>query len=172
MNDNMISKFTGLVLLLVSLASFPIQAQAEKLAYVDARRLIDEAPQGKDEIKILEENFSERNRELKGKIEQYNAQEAELQKNAVLLPADELQQKSNELRELQRSLQREQQNYNEDYARNRNQGLARLEKLISEVIIELAIQEKIDLVVQQAVYASPEIDFTDRVLEELKSRYK
>jgi outer membrane protein len=172
MNDNMILKFTRLVLVLVSLALFPIQSLAEKLAYVDARRLIDEAPQGKDEIRILEENFSERNRELKGKIEQYNAQEAELQKNAVLLPADELQQKSNELRELQRTLQREQQNYNEDYARNRNQGLARLEKLISEVIIELAMQEKIDLVVQQAVYASPEIDFTDRVLEELKSRYK
>ena len=159
-------------MVLVSLAIFPIQSLAEKLAYVDARRLIDEAPQGKDEIRILEENFSERNRELKGKIEQYNAQEAELQKNAVLLPADELQQKSNDLRELQRTLQREQQNYNEDYARNRNQGLARLEKLISEVIIELAMQEKIDLVVQQAVYASPEIDFTDRVLEELKSRYK
>ncbi len=152
--------------------SLPTQIQAETLAYVDARRLIDEAPQGKDEIKILEENFSERNRELKGKIEQYNAQEAELQKNAVLLAAEELQEKSNELREFQRTLQREQQNYNEDYARNRNQGLALIEKLISEVIIDLAKREKIDLVVQQAVYASPEIDLTDRVLEELKSRYK
>ena len=149
-----------------------LPTQAEKLAYVDGRRLIDEAPQGQDEIKILEQNFSERNRELKGKIESFKAQESEFQKNAALLSDQERQSKTDALRGLQRTLQREQDNYNEDYARSRNQSLARLEKLIFAVIIELAEQENIDLVVQQAVYASRAIDFTDRVLEELKKRHQ
>ena len=146
-------------------------AAAQTLAYVDARRLIDEAPQGRDEIQRLEEQFSERNRELKGKIEQFNAEEAELQKNAVLLSSEELQEKSRILRDRQIQLKREQQNYNEDYSRARNESLARLEQLISEVIIELAKEENVGLVVQQAVYASPDIDLTNQVLERLQTMH-
>ena len=157
-------------LMLVAVFVLPTMAQGETIAYVDARRLIDEAPQGKDEIKLLEEKYSERNRELKSKIEGFNQKESELQKNAVILSSEELEEKTNELRELQRTLQREQQVYNEDYARDRNQGLARLEKLISEVIIEIAKRDKIDLVLQQAVYASNNIDLTGKVLEELVKR--
>ncbi len=166
-------KFKSLVriLVLVAVVFLPTQSYAEKIAYVDARRLIDEAPQGKAEIKSLEENFSSRNRDLKARIEEFELRQAELQKNAVLMSSDELQIKTNEMRDLQRELQREQQIYNEDYTRSRNQGLARLEKLISEVIIEMAIKEELDLVVQQAVYASRNIDFTDRVLEELGRVY-
>ena len=164
--------FTLQVFCLLLAASIPVQSMAEKIAYVDARRLIDEAPQGKDEIKSLEQSFSERNRILKAKIDSFTTQEAELQKNAVILSAAELEEKTRELRDLQRTLQREQQLYNEDYTRSRNQGLARLEKLISEVIIEIAKQDKIDLVVQQAVYASGNIDLTGKVLEQLKTNYQ
>lgn len=167
-----ISKRALQLLCLTMLISLPIQVQAEKLAYVDARRLINEAPQGKDELRDLEEHFSERSRELRGKIESYKAQEAELQKNALSLSAEERQNKTNVLAELQRTLQRDQNNFNEDYERSRNQGLERLEKLISVVIIELAKRKKIDLVVQQVVYASPKIDFTDEILKALKKRHK
>ena len=160
------------ILALAVVVLVPMQSYAEKVAYVDARRLIDEAPQGKDEIKSLEEAFSSRNRDLKARIEEFELRQSELQKNAVIMSSDELQIKTNEMRDLQRALQREQTIYNEDYTRSRNQGLARLEKLISEVIIEMAIKEELDLVVQQAVYASRNIDFTDRVLEELSKAYK
>lgn len=154
------------ILLVVALVS-PALLVAQSLAYVDARRLIDEAPQGKAEIKLLEEQFSERNRDLKGSIDEFELRETELKKNAVLMSSEELQQKTTELRDIQRTLKREQQVYNEDYTRSRNQGLARLEKLISEVIIKIAVDEEIDLVVQNAVYASRGIDLTNRVLEEL-----
>lgn len=154
------------ILLVIALVS-PAPLVAQSLAYVDARRLIDEAPQGKAEIKSLEEQFSERNRDLKGRIDEFELRETELKKNAVLMSSDELQQKTTELRDIQRTLQREQQVFNEDYTRSRNQGLAKLEKLISEVIIKIAVDEEIDLVVQNAVYASQGIDMTPRVLEEL-----
>lgn len=165
-------KTTVKTILLSFVLLFPIQSFAEKIAYVDARRLIDEAPQGKGEIKSLEEAFSERNRELKSRIDGFQLRETELQKNAVIMSSDELQTKTTELRDIQRELQRDQQNYNEDYTRSRNQGLARLEKLISEVIIEMAIREEYDLVLQQAVYASRSIDLTDNVLEELTKMYQ
>lgn len=159
------------LLLVFGFSVMPTMAYAEKLAYVDARRLIDEAPQGKDEVKSLEDSYSERNRTLKARIEEFQLRETELQKNAVIMSSEELQAETAELRDIQRALQRDQQIYNEDYTRSRNQGLARLEKMISEVIIELAIKEQYDLVVQQAVYASRNIDITDKVLKELNRIY-
>ncbi len=165
------SRFLLGMLCLIGVAFMPVKASAAKIAYVDARVLIDEAPQGKYEARMLEQEFSERSRDLKAKIELFNTKEAEFQKNAVLLSSEEINEQTEELRELQRTLQREQQNYNEDYTRSRNKGLARLEKLISEVIIEIAQREKIDLVLQQAVYASREIDLTDKILEELSEIY-
>jgi outer membrane protein len=165
-------KTTVKTILLSFVLLFPMQSFAEKIGYVDARRLIDEAPQGKIEIQSLEEAFSERNRELKSRIDEFQLHETELQKNAVIMSSDELQTKTADLRDLQRELQRDQQIYNEDYTRSRNQGLARLEKLISEVIIEFAIREEYDLVLQQAVYASRKIDLTDHVLEELTKMYQ
>jgi outer membrane protein len=160
-------RFIAHFLLLVALVA-PVPLLAQTLAYVDARRLIDEAPQGKAEIKDLEDQFGERNRDLKGRIDEFGLRETELKKNAVLMTSEELKQKTEELRDMQRTLQREQQIYNEDYNRARNQGLARLEKMISDVIIKLAVDKKVDLVVQQAVYASDSIDLTNQVLEELE----
>ncbi len=159
------------VLCLIGVACMPVKASALRIAYVDARVLIDEAPQGKYEIRILEQEFGERNRDLKARIELFNAKEAELQKNAVLLSSEELEERTVELRDLQITLQRDQKIYNEDYARSRNRGLARLEKLISEVIVEIARREEIDLVVQQAVYASREIDLTGKILEQLNKDF-
>ncbi len=165
------NRFSLGVLCLIGVAFMPVEASAAKIAYVDARVLIDEAPQGKYEVSILEQEFSERNRDLKAKVELFNTREAELKKNAVLLSSEEVEERTAELRDLQITLQREQQIYNEDYARSRNKGLARLEKLISEVIVEIAQREKIDLVVQQAVYASREIDLTGKILEQLNKNF-
>ena len=150
----------------------PLPSWAVEIAYVDARRLIEEAPQGQDEVEKLEAEFSERGRELQAKIDLFTTNEKELQKNAVTMSSEELEERTNELLDMQRLLQREQQVYNEDYTRSRNQGLARLEQLISVVIIDVAKREKIDLVLQQAVYASRDIDLTGKVLEELDKRYR
>ena len=147
-------------------------ALADKIAYVDARTLVEKSPQGRDEVQRLEDEFAERSRELRGKIEQFRQEEADLEKNALTMSQDDVDAKSRELREMQRSLKREQQAYNEDYAQRRNQGLAELERVISEVVIFIAKEGDYDLVVQQAVYASPRIDITNKVLEELQKRHK
>lgn len=148
------------------------RAGAEGLGYVDARRLIAQAPQGLDEAKKLEAEFAERQRELKGKLDGFKAQQHDLEKNGVLMTVEEVQTKAGDLRELQRQLQRAQREYQEDYERRRNKGLNRLEKMITEVIVAVAKRKKLDVVFQQAVYASPDIDLTDQVLDELKKRYK
>ncbi len=148
-----------------------VEAHAEKIAYVDARRLIDQAPQGKLEVSKLEEAFSVRNRELRSKFELFRSQKSEFEKNSVLMSTEEAEEKAKGLRYLQRDLEREQQQYNEDYAEVRNEGLARLENMISRVIVQIAQKDNIDLVLQQVVYASEKINLTDDVLKELEKQF-
>ncbi|MBX2867487.1 MAG: OmpH family outer membrane protein [Acidiferrobacterales bacterium] len=156
----------------LSLAVFSQSAFAEKIGYVDARRLVDESPQGEAQLKALEEEFSARNREIKGKFEIYRAAEADFQKNGLLLSPEEQEAKKAELAQMQRELKRDQRDYNEEYGAKRNAGLGTLQKVISDAVIFIAERDKYDLIVQEAVFASKAINLTDTVLEELKSRAK
>lgn len=146
-------------------------ALAQSMGYVDARRLIEQAPQGQQMSRELEAEFAERNRELKGRIELFQAKEADLEKNRLDLTEDDIAARVEELRELDRKLRRAQRELNEDISRRRNQNLSKLEKLITEVIQEVAKRKALDVVFQQVVYASEDIDLTDEVLDELKSRH-
>ncbi len=149
---------------------FSTAALAEKIGYVDARRLIDESPQGKQQLESLESEFRKRNGEIKQKFDEYKIQEADLQKNAVLMSSEEVEEKTNQLRDMQRDLKRFQRDYNEEYSARRNESLADLQGIISGAVIFLAERDKYDLIVQQAVFASAQINLTDAVLEELIKR--
>jgi len=153
-------------------AVLPAPAHAQSMGYVDARRLIEQAPQGQEQNRELEAEFAERNRELKVRFELFKEQEDELEKNRLALSEAELLERAADLREQERKLRRAQREYNEDYARRRSHHLGKLEKLITEVIRDVAKREGLDVVFQQVVYASEEIDLTDTVLEELKKRHQ
>ncbi len=144
-------------------------ASAEGMGYVDVRRLLDQAPQSQDKRSELQAEFAERNRELRGQIDLLKAREDELEKNGMLMTAEELENKSNELRRLQRQVSNAQREYNEDYTRRQDQELGKLEQIITEAVVAVAQREELDVVFQRVVYANPEIDLTDQVLDELKS---
>ena len=63
--------------------------------------------------------------------------------------------------------QRMQREYREDLNMRRNQELAALFERADKVIKQIADAEKYDLILQEAVYRSPRIDITDRVLKAL-----
>ena len=167
---NVYKTFFGGLLALAMMAG----AHAGGLGYVDDRRLIEQSPQGQDIIKKLEAEFAERSRELKGRFDRFKARQQDLEKNSLEMTAEEVQIESGDLQEMQRQLRRAQREYKEDYARRRNPHLSKLEQVITEVIVTVAKREKLDIVFQpnQVVYANPDIDLTDRVLDELKKRYK
>ncbi len=65
-----------------------------------------------------------------------------------------------------------QQEMREDLNLRRNEELGNLQKIISNAIIEMAKQENFDLIVQDAVYASSQIDITDAVLDKLNAAFE
>ena len=63
--------------------------------------------------------------------------------------------------------QRLQREYREDLNLRRNQELSALFERANRVIKQIAEAEKFDLILQEAVYRSPRIDITERVLKAL-----
>ncbi len=60
-----------------------------------------------------------------------------------------------------------QREFREDLNLRRNQELSALFERANRVIRQIAEAEKFDLILQEAVYRSPRIDITDRVLKAL-----
>ncbi|MBN9114292.1 MAG: OmpH family outer membrane protein, partial [Pandoraea sp.] len=65
--------------------------------------------------------------------------------------------------------QRKQREFREDLNQRRNEELAAVLDRANRVIKQIAETEKYDLIVQEAVYVSPRIDITDKVLKTLNA---
>lgn len=158
----------ALAALATPLAWSPAFAQGVKIAYVDANVLVEQSPQSRRVEQELEAAFAGRQDELRARIEKFRAANEDFEKNALLLSEEERAAKARELQAEQREIQRTQRDFREDLDAERQRRIRELETLISAVVLEVSRSGGYDLVVQQAVYASPEIDITADVLERLK----
>ena len=138
-----------------------------KIGYVNAVKVIEEAPQGEAALKKLEAEFAPRDRqivEMQNKLKQL---EQELEKNALILKDTEHRSREFEIISLKRDLRRATQEFREDYNLRRNEELAALQKIVQKTIAEIARQEQYDLILESAVYASPKTDITEKILRRL-----
>lgn len=158
-----------LVVLAVALAAMGQAHAAElKIGYVNAAKVIDQAPQGEVALKKLETEFGARDKELVAAQNKIKQIEGDLEKNAPTIRDTERRIKERELLILKRELKRATQEFREDYNQRRNEELAVLQKIAYKAIVEIAKQEKYDLILHEgAVYASDRIDITDKVLKTL-----
>ncbi|MEA3292017.1 MAG: OmpH family outer membrane protein [Pseudomonadota bacterium] len=150
-------------LIVLFMAAAPAQAADLKIGYVDAIKLVEQAPQGEAALKKLEREFGKREKSITAKRDRARRLQADLDKT----PTDK---KAQQLRDLKRDLAREQQEFREDYSLRRNEELGKLQKAVTDVIVGIAKKEGYDLIVQNAVYFSPKVDMTDKVLKKLKGR--
>lgn len=145
----------------------PVLAAELKIGYVNAVKVIEEAPQGEAALKKLEAEFAPRDKqivEMQNKLKQL---EQELEKNALVLKDVEHRSKEFEIVSLKRDLRRATQEFREDYNLRRNEELAALQKIVQKTIAEIAKQENFDLILESAVYASTRADITDKILKRL-----
>jgi outer membrane protein len=145
----------------------PVPAAELKIGYVNAVKVIEEAPQGEAALKKLEAEFAPRDKqivEMQNKLKQL---EQDLEKNALVLKDAEHRSKEFEIVSLKRDLRRATQEFREDYNLRRNEELAALQKIVQKTIAEIAKQDNYDLILESAVYASTRADITDKILKRL-----
>ncbi|OGI59045.1 MAG: hypothetical protein A2V58_08435, partial [Candidatus Muproteobacteria bacterium RBG_19FT_COMBO_61_10] len=145
-----------------------VHAAELKIGYVNAAKVIDQAPQGEVALKKLEAEFGARDKELVATQNKIKQIEGDLEKNALMMKESDRRTKERDLLLLKRDLKRATQEFREDYNQRRNEELAVLQKIVYKAIVEIAKQEKYDLIMHEgAVYASDTIDITDKVLKTL-----
>ena len=75
-----------------------------------------------------------------------------------------------EFADLSRDFQRKQREYQEDVNQRRNEELAQVIEQANRIIRQIAADEKYDIIFQEAAYANPRIDITDKVIKAMEGK--
>lgn len=138
-----------------------------KIGYVDVERIRRESAPAERASKQLEKEFAPRAQELQRREAQIKSLQGQLERDGMTMSETDRRAKEQELSRMGVDFQRMQREYREDLNMRRNQELASLFERADKVIKQIADAEKYDLILQEAVYRSPRIDITDRVLKAL-----
>lgn len=149
-------------------AAVTTEAQELRIGYVNAVKVIEEAPQGEAALKKLEAEFGPRDKKLVAMQEQVKKLEEELEKEGLVLKDAERRAREHEILVLKRDIRRATLEFREDYNLRRNEELAALQKIVYKAIVEIAKEENYDLILHEGtIYASKRVDLTDKVLKKL-----
>ncbi len=162
--------------LLILLSGLLSTAQAEdealRVGVVNAARLLDEAPQAREALRRLEQEFQPRDQALLEEQRAIRELESRLAEQGLLSGSGETERRQleYELRSRQRDVKRSEEELREDYNFRRNDELRRLQQLIFEAIVALAQDEQFDLILNQdaVIFAGARVDITGKVLQRLQ----
>ena len=161
------------LLLVACLSAAGISSAVElKIGFVNSQRVLAEAPQATKAKKKIEGDFSKRDVELQKMAKQLQSLQEGLEKNSVTMAESDRHTKEREFADLNRDFQRRQREFKEDLNMRQNEEMAKIFERVNKVIKSIAETEKYDLILQEAVYASPRIDLTDKIIKILGEESK
>ncbi|BBU69583.1 OmpH family outer membrane protein [Fluviibacter phosphoraccumulans] len=150
--------------LLVSSAGF---ATETKIGFVDMQRLFDQAPIAVKANKKLTVEFAKRELELQKLGKQIKSQQDTLEKSGSTMSETDRRNRERDLSDASREFQRKQREFREDLDVRRNEAMAVVIERANKALKQIAETEKYDLIIQDAVYFSPRIDITDKIIKAL-----
>jgi outer membrane protein len=143
-------------------------AQAEgRIGFVNLDRILRDAAPAQRAQKKIEAEFSKRDQELAKLAEQLKRMQESIEKNGMTMSESERRNREREFGEMNREFQRKQREFREDLNQRRNEELSGILERANRVVRQIAETEKYDIIFQEAVFASPRIDITDKVIRAL-----
>jgi outer membrane protein len=155
---------------LTALLGSTVLAADSKIGFVNTERVFRDAAPAVRAQKKIEQEFAKRDQEMKRMDEQIRKLQENLEKNAVTMPEAERRNKEREFGDLTKDFQRKQREFGEDLNQRRNEELAAVLERANRTIKAIAEAEKYDIIFQEAVYASPRIDITEKVIKALEDK--
>ena len=140
-------------------------AQADlKIGVVNLDRILRESAPAQRAQKRIEAEVAKRDQELAKTAEQIKRLQEKLEKEGLTLAEGERIKREFELRDMTRDFQRRQREAREDINQRRNEELSTVLERANRVVRQIAESEKFDIILQEAVYANPRIDITEKVV--------
>lgn len=149
------------------LSAFAVNAQT-KIGFVSTERILKDSLPAQEAQKTLSSEFSARETKLTDAAGEIKRKSERLERDGQTMSTSERQKLQAELNNADASFQRERRNLEEEVQSRRSQLLSTILERANREIIRIAEAGKIDIVLQEAVWASPSIDITSKVLEALK----
>lgn len=144
-----------------------------RIAVVDPNRIVEQSPQYEAARDALQHEVEDRERSLRDQQEQIGALQGRLERDGALMSESEIQRLQSDIRSRTRKLKYARDEFQEDFALRQNELRAKLGRQVQEVVVELAKEQKIDLILSEGlVYSNPRIDISDLVIERLKQEFK
>lgn len=163
----MTSIFKTLAATSLVLASLAVHAQELKVGFVNLDRVLRDAAPAKAAQAKLETEFSRREKELNDSESRIKSASDKFEKDAPTLGEAERNRRQRDLVEQDRELQRKRREFQEDLNQRKNEELSSVLDRANRVVKQIFDQDKYDLIVQEAVFASPRVDITDKVIKAL-----
>ena len=151
------------------LASGAASAQANlKIGVINVARLLEQAPQSKVVSDKLQKEFEPRQQTLIAARQKLQQQQETFQRDQAVMSEEERTNLERTIREGQRDLQRNENEYLEDLNARRNEELGKLQREVLQRVQAYASAQKYDLVVADALYFSSAVDITAAVVAALQ----
>lgn len=164
----MLNKFAYFIISgLLALPALQSYAADAKIGFVNTEKIFRDAAPAVRAQKKIEKEFEKRDQEMQRLAKQLQTMQEALEKNAVTMAESEKRNKEREFGDLNREFQRKQREFREDLNQRRNEELAAVLERANKAIKAIAEAEKFDIILQEAVYAAPRIDITDKVIKAL-----
>ncbi|MDS4042329.1 MAG: OmpH family outer membrane protein [Candidatus Competibacter sp.] len=159
-------------LLIAAALALPLslaQAADVKIGYVSIAKILNSSPQAEAASKRLEQEFAPRKKGLDEALKSLRKQEEKLAKDGAVMSDSQRRNLENDIRNQARELKRTSDEFREDFNLRRNEELGKFQKQVLDVINNVAKEEGFDLVIndQATLYASSQVDVTDKVLKRL-----
>src|SRR5437667_7032002 len=146
----------------VAAAAATAQAQELKIGYVNSDRVLRDAAPGKAAQAKLEAEFSKRDKELNDLAMRLKGAADKLEKDAPTLSEVERNRRQRELIDQDREIQRKRREFQEDLNQRKQEELNTVIEPENQAIKQISETEQYDLILQEAVFAGPRADITDK----------
>jgi outer membrane protein len=156
--------------LIFLISSHGIAADSIKIGYVKVDEVIQKASISKAAENKLKTEFSKRDAALKKLGTEFKKKVEIFDRDQAILSNDEKKKIQRDISDMERDLRRKNRETKEDLNQRRNEELGAVIQKARAVIKKIAEKEKYDLIVENAVYAAPSINITDKVIKALNAK--
>jgi outer membrane protein len=140
-----------------------------RIAFVNTDRLLRESEPAKAAQAKLEQEFSKREKDINDADAALKASTDRFQRDAPTLSESQRQQRQRQLADMDRDLQRKRGEFQDDLNARKQEELQQILDRANRVVKQIAENEHYDVILQEAVYANPRLDITDKVIQELNT---
>jgi outer membrane protein len=150
-----------------SLAQAQAQRAPSRIGFVYIERLMMESKMAKAADAKIEAEFSKRQKAIQDQISRFKAMSDKFDLEAGTLPESDRVRRARELLDVEKDVQRTQREFREDLIQRKSEERDNIGTKAKKIIEQIATEEQLDVVLQDAVWFSGRIDLTDKVLKAL-----